>query len=97
MTICPCILRQELCPLLVSLLGSPKTDKNIVSSQKSCEVSDVGRGSGCLAAAPSCQSVEAKTINRYYLPELTKQLIMFAQNFYTCESKYSFYVCLKQQ
>ncbi|XP_054716947.1 brefeldin A-inhibited guanine nucleotide-exchange protein 3-like [Uloborus diversus] len=55
-------LWQELCPLLVALLGSPKTDKNIVSSQKSCEGTEIGRGSGCLAAAPSCQSMEAKTI-----------------------------------
>ncbi|XP_035228366.1 brefeldin A-inhibited guanine nucleotide-exchange protein 3-like [Stegodyphus dumicola] len=55
-------LWQELCPLLVALLGSPKTDKNIVSSQKSIEGNEIGRGSGVLAAAPSCQSMEAKTI-----------------------------------
>lgn len=61
-----CICRQELCPLLVAFLGSPKTDKNIISSQKSCEGSEIGRGSGCLAAAPSCHSMEAKTIYRYF-------------------------------
>ncbi|CAL1288840.1 unnamed protein product [Larinioides sclopetarius] len=53
---------QELSPLLVTLLGSPKTDKNIVSSHQSCEMNEIGRGSGCLAAAPSFQSVNAKTI-----------------------------------
>ncbi|XP_071040403.1 brefeldin A-inhibited guanine nucleotide-exchange protein 3 [Parasteatoda tepidariorum] len=55
-------LWQELCPLLIALLGSPKTDKNIISSQKSCDVKEIGRGSGCLATAPSCLGVEAKTV-----------------------------------
>ncbi|KAG8200080.1 hypothetical protein JTE90_001936 [Oedothorax gibbosus] len=55
-------LWQELCPLLVALLGSPKTDKNIISSQKGCETNEIGRGSGCLAAAPSIQHIDAKTV-----------------------------------
>ncbi|XP_055950997.1 brefeldin A-inhibited guanine nucleotide-exchange protein 3-like isoform X2 [Argiope bruennichi] len=53
---------QQLSPLLVTLLGSPKTDKNIVSSHQNSEMNEIGRGSGCLAAAPSLQGVNAKTI-----------------------------------
>ncbi|GIY54583.1 brefeldin A-inhibited guanine nucleotide-exchange protein 3 [Caerostris extrusa] len=58
---------QELSPLLVILLGSPKTDKNIISSHHNSEMNEIGRGSGCLAAAPSFQSVVAKTIYSIFI------------------------------
>ncbi|GFX32652.1 brefeldin A-inhibited guanine nucleotide-exchange protein 3 [Trichonephila clavipes] len=54
--------QQQLSPLLVNLLGSPKTDKNVVSSHQNSEMNEIGRGSGCLATAPSFQSIDAKTI-----------------------------------
>ncbi|GFT42290.1 brefeldin A-inhibited guanine nucleotide-exchange protein 3 [Nephila pilipes] len=53
---------QQLSPLLVNLLGSPKTDKIVVSSHQNSEMNEIGRGSGCLATAPSLQSVDAKTV-----------------------------------
>ncbi|GFR02809.1 brefeldin A-inhibited guanine nucleotide-exchange protein 3, partial [Trichonephila clavata] len=53
---------QQLSPLLVNLLGSPKTDKNVVSSHQNSEMNEIGRGSGCLATAPSFQSVDARTV-----------------------------------
>ncbi|CAN7988152.1 unnamed protein product [Ixodes hexagonus] len=52
---------QQLCPRLVGCLGSPLRDKNIVSAQR-FEKGEVGRGSGCLATAPSCQGEEAKLV-----------------------------------
>lgn len=52
---------QQLCPRLVACLGSPRKDKNIVSAQR-FEKGEMGRGSGCLAAAPSCQGEEAKLV-----------------------------------
>lgn len=58
-------LWQKLCPSLVAFLGSPRTDKNIVSSQRSDIVADrdeVGRGSGCLASAPTFSSAEARMV-----------------------------------
>ncbi|GIX96960.1 brefeldin A-inhibited guanine nucleotide-exchange protein 3 [Caerostris darwini] len=58
---------QELSPLLVILLGSPKTDKNIISSHHNSEMNEIGRGSGCLATAPSFQSVVAKTIYSIFI------------------------------
>ncbi|XP_040062115.1 brefeldin A-inhibited guanine nucleotide-exchange protein 3 [Ixodes scapularis] len=52
---------QQLCPRLVGCLGSPLKDKNIVSAQR-FEKGEMGRGSGCLATAPSCQGDEAKLV-----------------------------------
>ncbi|KAM7307069.1 brefeldin A-inhibited guanine nucleotide-exchange protein 3 [Ixodes scapularis] len=52
---------QQLCPRLVGCLGSPLKDKNIVSAQR-FEKGEMGRGSGCLATAPSCQGEEAKLV-----------------------------------
>ncbi|XP_064488715.1 brefeldin A-inhibited guanine nucleotide-exchange protein 3-like isoform X2 [Ornithodoros turicata] len=52
---------QQLCPRLVACLGSPRKDKNIVSAQR-FEKGEMGRGSGCLAAAPSCHGEEAKLV-----------------------------------
>ncbi|KAF8773258.1 Brefeldin A-inhibited guanine like protein [Argiope bruennichi] len=53
---------QQLSPLLVTLLGSPKTDKNIVSSHQNSEMNEIGRGSGCLAAAPSLQVISIELV-----------------------------------
>ncbi|XP_076307697.1 LOW QUALITY PROTEIN: brefeldin A-inhibited guanine nucleotide-exchange protein 3 [Tachypleus tridentatus] len=66
---------QQLCPLLVGLIGSPRTDKNIISSQKGTvnDSKEMGRGSGCLAAAPTCHSAEAKTIY-----SIAKELVRLA-------------------
>uniref|UniRef100_T1J3I1 SEC7 domain-containing protein n=1 Tax=Strigamia maritima TaxID=126957 RepID=T1J3I1_STRMM len=53
-------LWQKFCPTLIAFLGSPRTDKNIVSSQ--VEGVDMGRGSGCLATAPGFTGAEAKMV-----------------------------------
>ncbi|KAG1677896.1 Brefeldin A-inhibited guanine nucleotide-exchange protein 3 [Nymphon striatum] len=61
-------LWQELCPALIAVLGSPLTDKNIVSSQPQKQLNDIssgeeiGRGSACLTTAPSFRSFPAKII-----------------------------------
>ncbi|XP_067003777.2 brefeldin A-inhibited guanine nucleotide-exchange protein 3 [Anabrus simplex] len=56
-------LWQKFCPALIAFLGSPRVDKNIVSRDKcSSAEGEVGRGSGCLATAPSFNSSEAKTV-----------------------------------
>ncbi|XP_022237175.1 brefeldin A-inhibited guanine nucleotide-exchange protein 3-like isoform X2 [Limulus polyphemus] len=66
---------QQLCPLLIGLIGSPRTDKNIISSQKGTvsDSKEMGRGSGCLAVAPTCHSAEAKTIY-----SIAKELVRLA-------------------
>lgn len=56
---------QDFCPILVAILGSPKTDKKNITSQTNTlgeNKGEMGRGSGCLNAAPSCLSANAKTI-----------------------------------
>ncbi|XP_059476210.1 brefeldin A-inhibited guanine nucleotide-exchange protein 3 isoform X2 [Neocloeon triangulifer] len=53
-------LWQKFCPSLIAFLGSPRVDKNIVSSNKT--EGEMGRGSGCLASALSFDSHEAKTV-----------------------------------
>lgn len=63
---------QEFCPLLVVILGSPKTDKKNITSQTNTigdNKGEMGRGSGCLNAnaAPSCLSTNAKAIYRFVL------------------------------
>lgn len=55
-------LWQKLCPALVAFLGTPRVDKNIVSSRPDnsslgkAGANVKGRGSGCLATAPSFNS-----------------------------------------
>ena len=56
-------LWQKFCPSLIAFLGSPRVDKNIVSSNKT--EGEMGRGSGCLASALSFDSHEAKTVYRF--------------------------------
>ncbi|XP_063243212.1 brefeldin A-inhibited guanine nucleotide-exchange protein 3 [Bacillus rossius redtenbacheri] len=56
-------LWQKFCPALIAFLGSPRVDKHIVSRGRTAPAEgEVGRGSGCLATAPSFNSSEAKTV-----------------------------------
>lgn len=54
-------LWQKFCPSLITVLGTPRVDKNIVTRSGSVE-EERGRGSGCLGTAPSFSSVHAKTV-----------------------------------
>ncbi|KAL0275112.1 UNVERIFIED_CONTAM: hypothetical protein PYX00_003074 [Menopon gallinae] len=54
-------LWQKFCPSLISVLGTPRVDKNIVTRSGSVE-EEKGRGSGCLGTAPSFSSLHAKTV-----------------------------------
>lgn len=54
-------LWQKLCPALISVLGTPRVDKHIVTRAASSE-GERGRGSGCLGTAPSFTSLHAKTV-----------------------------------
>lgn len=54
-------LWQKLCPALISVLGTPRVDKNIVTRAGVVE-GEHGRGSGCLGTAPSFSSLHAKTV-----------------------------------
>ena len=61
-------LWQKFCPALIAFLGSPRVDKHIISRGQATigEAGEVqGRGSGCLASAPSFNSSEAKIVYRY--------------------------------
>ncbi|XP_021364639.1 brefeldin A-inhibited guanine nucleotide-exchange protein 3-like isoform X1 [Mizuhopecten yessoensis] len=53
------VLWKFLCPCLISLLGTPKSERSAVIP-KSLE--DLGRGSGCSLTAPNLQVSTAKTI-----------------------------------
>ncbi|XP_060081313.1 brefeldin A-inhibited guanine nucleotide-exchange protein 3-like [Ylistrum balloti] len=53
------VLWKYLCPCLISLLGTPKSERSAIIP-KSLE--DVGRGSGCSLTAPNLQVSTAKTI-----------------------------------
>ncbi|XP_033740095.1 brefeldin A-inhibited guanine nucleotide-exchange protein 3-like isoform X2 [Pecten maximus] len=53
------VLWKFLCPCLISLLGTPKSERSAIIP-KSLE--DVGRGSGCSLTAPNLQVSTAKTI-----------------------------------
>ncbi|KAJ9574457.1 hypothetical protein L9F63_008383, partial [Diploptera punctata] len=58
-------LWQKFCPALIAFLGSPRVDKHIISRGQAMigEAGEVqGRGSGCLASAPSFNSSEAKIV-----------------------------------
>lgn len=54
-------LWQKLCPALISVLGTPKVDKVIVTRLNGNE-KERGRGSGGLGTAPSFNSIHAKTV-----------------------------------
>ncbi|XP_061176274.1 brefeldin A-inhibited guanine nucleotide-exchange protein 3-like [Saccostrea echinata] len=55
------IIWKSLCPCLISLLGSPKSEKTVFS-QKTPHKEDIGRGSGCSMSAPNLQATTAKTV-----------------------------------
>lgn len=63
-------LWQDLCPTLIIVLGSPLTDKNIVSSQPfknpkgTGSMEELGRGSSCLTATSGFHSFQARTVYR---------------------------------
>jgi brefeldin A-inhibited guanine nucleotide-exchange protein 3 len=85
-------LWQKFCPALIAFLGSPRVDKHIVSRGQttSGEASEVqGRGSGCLATAPSFNSSEAKTVYRFVscnVMLISQELNCKLHNFHTCSS-----------
>lgn len=54
---------QKLCPVLISVLGTPKVDKNIVTRNSEVE-KERGRGSGGLKYAPSFNNFHARTVYR---------------------------------
>ncbi|KAJ8315608.1 hypothetical protein KUTeg_007758 [Tegillarca granosa] len=55
-------IRKQLCPSLISLLGTPKSERSAPVLQKSISREDIGRGSGCSLTAPNLQVSTAKTI-----------------------------------
>ncbi|KAK3098836.1 hypothetical protein FSP39_023524 [Pinctada imbricata] len=55
------ILWKRLCPVLISLLGTPNMESR-TSIVRSHSREDLGRGSGCSSSAPNLQQATAKTI-----------------------------------
>jgi hypothetical protein len=83
-------LWQKFCPALIAFLGSPRVDKHIVSRGQAATGEGVevqGRGSGCLATAPSFNSSEAKTVYRFVSPSIvfiSQDIDCTLCNFHTC-------------
>ena len=53
-----------MCPSLIQILANPLADKTL-AARVSCGGDEVGRGSGCSAAAPNLPSGAAKAIYGY--------------------------------
>ncbi|GAB1608967.1 hypothetical protein Ahia01_001181900, partial [Argonauta hians] len=51
---------KHLCPALISLLGTPRSERSVSTSRNSDE--EIGRGSGCSTTAPNLLSTTAKLI-----------------------------------
>jgi hypothetical protein len=89
-------LWQKFCPALIAFLGSPRVDKHIVSRGQSVagEGGEVqGRGSGCLATAPSFNSSEAKIVYRFVLCNIIVSIVIIQITcLVTCTSRWNWYV-----